>query len=621
MSERTNPLSGPDARCRPKRVAGAVIAGMVMAAILGGGCTGIGDRSEQVLDDGSVIAEFPVTTAETRTVTVSVEGVDGEVARNVHAQLSLAKEDCDAPRWRVDRLLERAEAEAREGLRAFGYYEPQSISVALSESDGCWHSTVEVSPGVPVLLASVDMRLDGAGSEDEAFGAHLDTLRPTVGEALNHGVYEEARRGIEQYAAEHGYLEGTFVIRRFTVDVSARRAEIELIYRPGRRFRFGPLRLERSPIEASLVERLAGYRQGEPYDTRHVLEVSRRLSQSGYFERVDVHPQTDRPVNGTIPVEVSLTPRKRFALTTGAGVTTDAGPRIRLGYEDRRATSGGHRWSVRGEASLIRQVLDAEYRIPLEDPRTEWLTAHSGAVREHTDTSRSDAVQIGLTHTKSRWSDWIETRFVTFTYDDFAVGRTRDSARLITPGVSFATTRYDNRQRPTDGHRLHLEVRGTHEVVGSDVSFLRVSGAAGWVRGLPWGARLIARTELGAMEVDDFDGLPPSQRFFTGGDSSVRGYEFASLGPLDESGEVAGGQVLAVGSIEYEHPIEDRWSGAVFADAGNAFDTVHRNDGLKVGVGFGIRWQSPIGSVRLDLARPLDDRRRFRVHLRLGPDL
>ena len=351
------------------------------------------------------------------------------------------------------------------------------------------------------------------------------------------------------------------------------------------------------------------------------MEVSQRLSQSGYFERVDVNPRVDRPVDGTIPVDVALTTRKRHAFTAGAGITTDAGPRLRLGYEDRRATPGGHRWSVRSATSLIRRSLDAEYRIPLDDPSTEWLSLDAGVVGEHTETSRTDEARLGVSQTKSRWGDWLETRFVSLTYDDFSVGKTRGNVRLLTPGVSFATTRYDDRHRPTDGYRLHLEARGGHEAAGSDVSFLRLSGSAGWVRAVPWGGRLLARAELGAMAVDGFDALPPAQRFFAGGDTSVRGYGFASLGPVDASGTVVGGRMLAVASVEYEHPIRDKWSGAVFADAGNAFDTGYRNEEVKFGVGFGARWRSPIGVVRIDIARPLDGTQRFRVHLRLGPDL
>ena len=611
----------PDGDRRRRSPPGAIFGCVLLVAALTGGCTVSGDRGEGALDTGRTSASVPAATEPARTVGVTVDGVDGALARNVRARLSLANEACDAPRWRVERLVERAADEAREGLRALGYYEPASVAVTLGEGEGCPHATVSVSPGEPVLIGAVDMRLEGAGSEDEAFAAHLDTLRPPEGDVLDHGVYEEARRSIERYAAEHGYLEGSFVTRRFTVDVAARSARIELVYQPGRRFRFGALGIERTALDGSLVERLAAWPEGAPYDAGGIVEMSQRLSQSGYFERVDVTPRIDRPVDGTIPVDVSLAPRKRHAFTAGAGITTDAGPRLRLGYENRRATPGGHRWSVRSAMSLIRRSLDAEYRIPLEDPGTEWLSLDAGVVGEHTETSRTDEARLGVSQTKSRWGDWLETRFVSLTYDDFSVGRTHGIARLLTPGVSLATTRYDDRHRPTDDYRLHVEARGGHEAAGSDVSFLRLSGSAGWVRAVPWGGRLLARTELGAMAVDGFDALPPAQRFFTGGDSSVRGYGFASLGPVDASGTVVGGRFLAVGSIEYEHPFKDKWSGAVFADAGNAFDTGYHNERLKVGVGFGVRWQSPIGVVRLDVARPLDDTRRFRVHLRLGPDL
>ena len=617
MRELNEPLVGPGHERKRPRPLDTMVAFVLVATALTGGCTGMGDRTESVLEFDRTSAEDPAA----RTVGVTVDGVDDAAAGNVRARLSLARETCDAPRWRVDRFVERAPDEAREALRALGYYEPTSVAVVLSEGDDCWNATISVSPGEPVLIAAVDMRLEGAGSEVVEFAAYLDTLRPAVGDVLNHGVYEETRRSVERYAAAHGYLEGTFVTRRFTVDVAARGAGIELVYRPGRRFAFGRPSIERIALDPSLVERLAAYREGEPYDARDIVEVNQRLSQSGYFERVEVNPRIDQPVDGTIPVDISLTSRKRHALTAGAGVTTDAGPRLRLGYENRWATPGGHRWSMRSAASLIKRSLDAEYRIPLEDPHTEWLNLHAGAVRERTDTSRSDAASLGVAQTKPRWGDWLETRFVSFTYDDFAVGRTRGTARLLTPGASLATTRYNNRHRPTDGYRLHSEIRGSHEAAGSDVSFLRVSGSAAWVRGTPWGGRLLARTEVGAMAVDGFDALPPSQRFFTGGDTTVRGYEFASLGPVDESGEVVGGRFLAVVSIEYDHPVKDKWSGAVFVDAGNAFDTDRRDEGLEVGVGFGVRWQSPIGAVRLDVARPLDDAKRFRVHLRLGPDL
>jgi translocation and assembly module TamA len=120
--------------------------------------------------------------------------------------------------------------------------------------------------------------------------------------------------------------------------------------------------------------------------------------------------------------------------------------------------------------------------------------------------------------------------------------------------------------------------------------------------------------------VREFNELPPSVRFFTGGDFSVRGYEYNSLGPKDSNGNVIGGRHLIVGSVEYDHPIIEKWRGAIFYDIGNAIN--HLSDPLFDSAGIGIRWKSPVGLFRLDVARPLaGDDRSLRLHITFGPDL
>src|SRR5690606_39164081 len=133
-------------------------------------------------------------------------------------------------------------------------------------------------------------------------------------------------------------------------------------------------------------------------------------------------------------------------------------------------------------------------------------------------------------------------------------------------------------------------------------------------------ARFIVRARGGITWEREFAQLPPSVRFFAGGDNSVRGYAFEALGPTDDSGEVIGGSKLLTASFEYEHPLTGRWSLAAFVDSGNAFNGSDLD--AKTGAGLGGRWQSPLGPVRLDLAVPLDDdERSFRIHVSLGPDL
>jgi translocation and assembly module TamA len=130
----------------------------------------------------------------------------------------------------------------------------------------------------------------------------------------------------------------------------------------------------------------------------------------------------------------------------------------------------------------------------------------------------------------------------------------------------------------------------------------------------------MVRGHVGTTAKSDFDELPASVRFFAGGDSSVRGYDFDALGPVDASGLVIGGSSLATGSFEFEQPLRDRWSLAFFVDSGNAFESSRLN--AKTGAGLGGRWQSPLGPIRVDLAHPFDDDTdNWRLHISLGPDL
>jgi translocation and assembly module TamA len=349
--------------------------------------------------------------------------------------------------------------------------------------------------------------------------------------------------------------------------------------------------------------------------------MNQRLSQSGYFATVEVRPGLGSSADGSVPVEVALSPRPPHGFTAGAGASTDEGPRGRLGYRNRRVNRRGHQWWADARASLIEQSAVAEYRIPLEDPQSEWLSFQAGFERDDTDTSVNEAVKLAVRRTQVVLGDWLQTQFIELSREDFEVGRQSGIATLLVPGLSMSRTVADSPMRPSRGYRIYAQIRGTHEAIGSDASFLRANAHFNLVRELPWGGRLLARTEIGAMETASFEALPPSQRFFAGGDTSVRGYDYESLGPEDESGEVIGGSYLFVGSIEYEHPVRPGWSVAAFVDAGNAFDEEAEGNELKVGIGIGARRQTPIGPIRLDLAHPLDDDELVRVHFRLGPDL
>ncbi|MCW8889527.1 MAG: BamA/TamA family outer membrane protein, partial [Sedimenticola sp.] len=322
--------------------------------------------------------------------------------------------------------------------------------------------------------------------------------------------------------------------------------------------------------------------------------------------------------NGTIDVQVSLEPVKRMAYRLGIGAATDTGPRLSLGYERRRLNRLGHRLESKIVLSQVDSSLGLEYLIPVQQPHIDQISFRTGYRHLATDTATSDTATIGVRAVGSR-NGWSETRYLDWISEESQIGSENTQATLLVPGISWAKTKADNRIRPRKGYRLSLELRGAEEALLSDVRFFQAQAAAKWI--YPLGAgRLLIRGDTGLTLTEDFRKLPASYRFFAGGDQSVRGYGYQALGPKNSDGRVIGGRYLLSGSVEYEYPIMDDWSAALFLDAGNAVDGW--DEGMKQSAGIGLRWRSPVGPIRLDLAIPQDQSEDdFRIHFSMGADL
>jgi translocation and assembly module TamA len=304
----------------------------------------------------------------------------------------------------------------------------------------------------------------------------------------------------------------------------------------------------------------------------------------------------------------------------GGGFSTDVGPRVRAGFENRRLNKKGHRFESDLEISKVVKEIEATYSLPLADPKVEWFSASAGFQAEDTDTSKSDQTNFGIRRAVKQAADWIRTDGLSMQFDNFAVGAEQDRSRLLIPSVAFSQKRANRPINPDRGHRLRAELRGASDAVLSTTSFLQLTVSAKLIRPLGEAGLISARLDAGTTLKEQFRELPPSVRFFAGGTESVRGYAYEALGPTDENGLVVGGSNLLTGSIEYENRFYGNFSYALFVDAGNAFD-----DGdidARIGAGIGLKWRSPIGPFRVYLAHPVNfSDRSVRLHIAIGPDL
>ena len=548
-----------------------------------------------------------------------IEGVGDRLAGNVRLFSALADEPCDAPAWRVRRRYARLADEAARALEPFGFYSPH-VNTSLNMDDECWRAIVEIDPGSQTLWRNVDFRLDGEAEFDPSVDDLKDSVARLPGKPLDHDTYETYKRNLQIIAADRGYVDLAFTEAKVDVWPEDLAADLTLHVDSGARYAFGDIDVMQDVLDPDLVSGYIAIDEGTPFDRRTLQRAQRDLSDSGYFGRIQLTANYEDAADGRIPVSAVLEPGTRIEYTVGAGASTDTGPRFRAGFRNNRINPRGHRLRTDLNVSTLLQGLTAEYRMPLGDPRSEWRSFTGAVSHEQTDTFETDTVNLGFRRSHLLRSSWIRTTGFDVSYDQFEVADEREDTLLLVPSLTYDQKLADADLYPSRGRRLTFEINGTSESIGSSTTYLQLTAQARWVRALGNRTRVLARSILGYTETDDFDQLPPSVRFFAGGDESIRGYDLDSLGTLDANGEVVGGTRLVVASVEVERQITGNFYGAVFADAGNAFSDEDFDP--VVGAGIGIKWRSPVGPVRLYVGFPVnEDDRDPRLHLRLGADL
>lgn len=553
-------------------------------------------------------------------VTVVVEGLSGELQKNVLALLTLEQQKNHPALTpeRIRRLHKKAPSEIEAALQPFGYYRPK-IQAELNEEVTPWQARYIIDPGPAIKLAAVEVTLDGAGAQDSVLLHERDKFPLKPGDVLEHARYEQGKKELLQLAAERGYLDAQFDVSEIRIDTEAYEASIVLHLVTAAPFRFGALKFNQDEFDPVFLSRYAAFKPGDPFSFSKLLDLQNALTDSDYFSQVDVHADRDNATEGEVPVSVDAIARDRTKYTMGLGYGTDTGARGSVGVERRRVTPTGHRLRADLRVSEVGNSLTTRYIIPLERPRTDQFALTAG--REEQRLSDSSSKKYLLSGSYSRLDNgWQKTLYLNVERDvSFSVGDQTGDSILVMPGLNWTRVRANDRIYTTFGHRFVVDVRGGSSTLGSTTSFLQTRINTKFVRRFASVGRVIARADVGYTRVDTFTQLPPSVRFFAGGDNSVRGYDYNTLGP-EENGKVVGGTHLAVTSLEYEQIVTEDWSAAVFIDAGNA--TNNFTDPLKRGAGIGVRYRSPIGLVRIDLARHLDPALSPRyIHLSIGPDL
>lgn len=559
-------------------------------------------------------------------VTVILEGIEGDVLENVTAALALPQgldSEGKADRLWLERFGQQADAKVRTAMEPFGYYSARVAVTIEQENSGEVRLRVRVEPGEPVRVMEALLALHGPGAEEPSLKKLAAAFPLAKGNVLLQQQYEVAKEQLLSLAQELGYLDADFAVHEIRIAKPTSTARIRLELETGPRYFFAGTRIEgaRDYPEAFLRRYLA-FKPGDTFSYALLGETQLNFMNSERFREVNLTPEKAESQEALIPVLVQLKPAPSKSLRQGIGYGTDTGGRLNVRYRDLNVLDRGHEFYANLFVAERLQGLATGYILPDPVDIRSSTVLQFNLQREDASTYTSRLTTLELDKNRSFGKRELGTIYIRLQAEDYTIGAQDAHARLVLPGLRYSGDFFDNPSRPSRGYRYAFDLRGTHQLLGSDKELLQLISEGSYLLPLSWRFSLHMRAKAGITVFSDpLSDLPPSLRFFAGGDQSVRGYNYQSLGPRDVTGQVVGGKHLLAGSVELVRALFKDWGVSTFYDAGNAFDSF---TGVRLfqGAGVGLHYYTPVGALNLSLARQVGvEDPNFHLHFTVGFEL
>jgi len=518
----------------------------------------------------------------------------------------------------LNRLVDRAVGDARRLLATEGYFMPQ-VEAQSTAANGVSVVRIHIVPGAAARVAAVDIRFTGAIFEGRDETERMARIKGRwllpVDAPFRQTAWEDAKDALLRELVLDGYPAAQIVASEALVDPQVNRVTLDVEVNSGPLFKFGAIEvigLGRYP--KAIVQNLSPFRVGERYTHDAVLRYQSELQASGFFQSASVAVDADLAHANAAPVVVRVVEYPLSKVDLGVGYSTDTGPRTQAAYTHYRAFRPGWQGQTKLRLDAKQQSLDGELALT---PESGGWRNRVGVEAARTDVAGLISRRLGLTARRT-WRTPQQESDVVLKFQEeenkVAAGPA-DTLKALTLNYAWTLRRVDDILRPKRGYLLNLQIGGAAEPLLSSQSFARGYARALYV--VPFGRddRLHLRGEFGAVLAASREGIPSEFLFRAGGDQSIRGYAYQSLGVVQGAATV-GARYLGVGTVEYQHDFSEKWGGALFADAGNAADTLASFRAV-YGYGAGLRWITPAGSVNFDIARA-SETGKLRLHFTLG---
>ncbi|MBT0586215.1 autotransporter assembly complex protein TamA [Alteromonas oceanisediminis] len=544
-----------------------------------------------------------------------VTGVkDAAVMNNIRLHLQNVNVDTSVT---PDRLWKQPVQDAvQSAIKPFGYYEAE---MTVIDDDSA--VSVNIFLGEPLIITNLTLEVVGEGRTDEWFSKRFKAFPLRKGDRLLQQKYDTFKSEMIATAISRGYFDFTWQAARLDIVREQHEANVLLVARSGPRYKFGNIIVKGDELATDIVNRVNTLTYGDYYRADAVSEFNRILSQTGYFSRAIARPVVKEAQDNIVPIEVTLTQKPRDLFDVGVGFSSDIGPRLDFKWQRPWVNSEGHSIITEAFISAPEQTLTSSYKVPMADVNDDYAIYQVGYEKVDDNDTRSQKFSVSAQrYLRPKGSEWQHSVFIRYLNETFAqASEAKQTTQLVLPGYSISGLRSSGGLDPESGRRIIVTLEGGSQSLASDIDIVRVVAKAKWIESLG-DHRFIFRTDLGAIDTNDFSRVPSSLRFFAGGDQSIRGFGYETISPLDENDELTGAQYLTVASAEYAFPIAENWRLATFVDAGTA--TNDFDEGISWGTGIGAHYLSFIGPVRFYLAYGQNDfETNVRLHVSLGPAL
>jgi translocation and assembly module TamA len=544
-------------------------------------------------------------------VTINVQGVSGDALENVEAKLKTLQPlpQKQYSREDIDHFLRIIPKEVQEALTPFGYFRSK-IKVQSIRNQGQWIINIMISPGQPVLIREINIKIQGPGSSNRAFEKFLKKIPLKSYQPLNIKEYNTIKQDLFDIALANGYFDATITKARISINLPQRLADISVIFQTGPSYFFGDTTFSSVPLQTRLLERFLPYNKGDPYRNSSIQALQQGLANSGYFQSVSVQPHLVQAEHYYVPVGVTLTTSKPRVYNLGIGYGTDTGPRALIGLNIRRLNERGHKLHLTLSGSSLKSALISTYVIPGKHPQTdEWLLS-GGYGSENDSKGKSKALKFsgGYSWLWKGWQTTVSIIELSERYNLLNEPVTNTHATM--PSIQLQRIYKDKLTNPSKGYVINFNTLGAWENFFSKTSFGQVSLSARGLYTFWQNYRFLLRGHMARTEIADLTNLPYSLQLYAGGAHSIRGYGYKQFSP---------GKNLVTASAELQRRLVKSLYIVAFYDVGNVSDNWLPLP-FNIGIGTGFAWLSPIGTFELTIAKAISygDGDHYRIQFAMG---